>query len=146
MVISFHKGLPRHYGEQKVSLFTFFPSVLIKVHDAQEYMQACHKHQGICDPFLIFSKSMQLRMVEETGSSMNPPMQPPPHRESLVASDLLESLWCQDALGVMLARVQVLGTEVQFFLTQFSCNRGAVLVLQRRWAGFTSAGCTAAQG
>lgn len=65
-------------------------------------------------------------------------MQPPPHREPLVASDLLESLWCQDALGVMLAGVQVLGTEVQFFLAQFACNRGAVLVLQGRWAGFKS--------
>lgn len=65
-------------------------------------------------------------------------MQPPPHHEPLVASDLLESLWCQDALGVMLAGVQVLGTEVQFFLAQFACNRGAVLVLQGRWAGFKS--------
>lgn len=55
-----------------------------------------------------------------------------------MASDLLESLWCQDALGVMLAGVQVLGTKVQFFLAQFACNRGAVLVLQGRWAGFKS--------
>lgn len=31
------------------------------------------------------------------------------------------SLWCQDALGVVLAGVQVLGTEVQFLLTQLSC-------------------------
>lgn len=38
-----------------------------------------------------------------------------------VASDLLESLWCKDAFGVMLARVQVLGTEVQFLLTQLTC-------------------------
>lgn len=32
-----------------------------------------------------------------------------------------ESLWHQDALGVMLAGVQVLGTEVQLLLTQLAC-------------------------
>lgn len=50
-----------------------------------------------------------------------------------MARDLLESLWCQDALGVMLAGIQVLGTEVQLFLTQLTCNRGGVLDLQGRW-------------
>lgn len=33
----------------------------------------------------------------------------------------LESLWRQDALGVVLAGVQVLGTEVQLLLTQLAC-------------------------
>jgi len=33
----------------------------------------------------------------------------------------LKSLWHQDALGVVLAGVQVLGTEVQLLLTQLAC-------------------------
>ena len=147
MVVSLHKGLPRHCGEPKVSLFFFFPQCANnKGPWCAGIFAGLSQAPGICDPFQIFSNSMQLRMVEETGSLMKPPMQPPPHHEPLVASDLLESFWCQNALGVMLAGVQVLGTEVQFFLTQFACNRGVVLVLHGRWADFKAAGCITAQG
>lgn len=57
--------------------------------------------------------------VENRGSWKKSP--PSPNCETKAASDLLESLWCQDALGAVLAGVQVLGTEIQFLLTQLTC-------------------------
>lgn len=59
------------------------------------------------------------KQVENRSSWKKSPL--PPTVSTKVASDLLESLWCKDAFGVMLARVQVLGTEVQFLLTQLTC-------------------------
>lgn len=59
------------------------------------------------------------RMAEKWGSSTKDPPYPLRVKE---APDLLVSLWGQDALRVVLAGVQVLGTEVQLLLTQFACN------------------------
>lgn len=46
----------------------------------------------------------------------------PPHVSSEAAPDSLETLWGQDALGVVLAGVQVLSAEVQLLFAQFTCE------------------------
>lgn len=53
---------------------------------------------------------------------------PPPAVELNSASDLLVALWRQDALRVVLAWVEVLGTEVELFLTQLACNMAQSVV------------------
>lgn len=57
---------------------------------------------------------------------------PPPTVGLKAASDLLEAFWCQDTLGVMLAGVQVLGTEVKLFFTKLACNTAHGVSAQRK--------------
>ena len=54
----------------------------------------------------------------------DPERKAPLNVSSKVAPDLLVSFRCQDALGVVLTRVQVLGTKVQLLLTQLACEHG----------------------
>lgn len=65
---------------------------------------------------LILSKGVKSK-PQAGGEGQLPAEGPPPQVSTEVAPDLLDSLWCQDALGVVLAGVQVLGTEVQLLLT-----------------------------
>lgn len=84
--------------------------------------------QCLCVP-LILSKGVELSMVEKRDSRKKGT----PHPVwAQAAAHLLESLWCQDALGVMLAGIQVLGTEVQFLLTQLACNVANSISLHRK--------------
>lgn len=72
------------------------------------------------ESYILFIRGKGVKLGPERRGSLK--KGPPPRTGSpKAASDLLESLRRQDALGVVLAGVQVLGTEVQFLLTQLTC-------------------------